>query len=339
VTHPPLFALVGLIALALTFDVFNGFHDSANSIATVVSTRVLSPQWAVLWAAFFNFIAFLVFGTRVASNIAKGIDPHALSLGLIAAALVGAILWDLLTWWWGLPASSSHALIGGMAGAALVKMGPKAIDLKFFAVTGAFIVISPLVGALLGFLFMQIVKVAFRDRKHGSVDTVFRRLQLVSAAGYSLGHGGNDAQKTMGVIVAALVATGHLSGQHGAAPKVPLWVVLSCHAAMALGTAFGGWRIVKTVGTKLSKLTPPDGFCAETAGTIALMMDTLLGIPVSTTHTIAGGIVGVASARRARAVHWRTAERIGWAWVATLPGAAAISAVALIVMRTAGVAI
>jgi PiT family inorganic phosphate transporter len=337
--HSPLMPLVALIGLALTFDVFNGFHDSANSIATVVSTRVLAPQWAVLWAAFFNFIAFLVFGTRVAGKIAKGIDPHALSLGLIAAALAGAILWDLITWWWGLPTSSSHALIGGMAGAALVKMGPKAIDLKFFAVTGAFIVISPLVGAVLGFVFMEIVKAVFGDRKHGDVDTIFRRLQLFSAAGYSLGHGGNDAQKTMGVIVAALVTTGHLHSEAGHAPKVPLWVVLACHAAMALGTGLGGWRIVKTVGTKLSKLTPPDGFCAETAGTIALMMDTLLGIPVSTTHTIAGGIVGVASARKARRVRWRTAERIGWAWVATVPGAAAISAVTLVALRTAGVTI
>jgi PiT family inorganic phosphate transporter len=215
-------ALVALIVLALTFDVFNGFHDSANSIATVVSTRVLRPQWAVLWAAFFNFIAFLVFGTRVAANIAKGIDPHALSLGLIAAALIGAIAWDLLTWWWGLPASSSHALIGGLAGAALVKVGPKAIDLKFFGMTAAFIVISPLVGALLGFIAMQLVKALVGRRPYASVDKTFRHLQLLSAAGYSLGHGGNDAQKTMGIIVAALVATGHLGG-HGAAPKVPLW--------------------------------------------------------------------------------------------------------------------
>ncbi len=332
-------ALIVLIALALGFDVLNGFHDSANSIATVVSTRVLTPQWAVVWAAFFNFIAFLVFGTRVASNIAKGIDPHALSLGLIAAALIGAIVWDLLTWWWGLPTSSSHALIGGLAGAAIVKVGPSAINLKFFAVTGAFIVISPLVGAVLGFLFMQIVMRLFGQRPHGSIDRTFRHLQLVSAAGSSLGHGGNDAQKTMGVIVAALVATGHLANHKGAAPTVPLWVVLSCHAAMALGTAFGGWRIVKTVGTKLSKLTPPDGFCAEFAGTLALMMDTLLGIPVSTTHTIAGGIVGVASARSVRRVQWRTAEKIGWAWLATLPGAALVGGSALFGLKMAGVAV
>jgi PiT family inorganic phosphate transporter len=332
-------ALIALIALALTFDVLNGFHDSANSIATVVSTRVLSPKVAVLWAAFFNFIAFLIFGTRVASNIAKGIDPHALTLGLIAAALIGAIVWDILTWWWGLPASSSHALIGGLAGAALAKVGPSAIDLKFFAITGAFIVISPLVGAVLGFVFMMIVKSLFGAKPYSSIDKTFRHLQLVSAAGYSLGHGGNDAQKTMGVIVAALVATGHLSGHDGAPPKVPLWVVLACHAAMALGTGMGGWRIVKTVGTKLSKLTPPDGFCAEFAGTLALMMDTLLGIPVSTTHTIAGGIVGVASARHARSVHWRVAEKIGWAWIATIPGAALISAFALFALKMAGVTI
>jgi PiT family inorganic phosphate transporter len=333
-------ALVVLIALALAFDVLNGFHDSANSVATVVSTRVLSPRWAVLWAAAFNFIAFLVFGTRVAANIAKGVDPHVLSLGLIAAALIGAIAWDLLTWWWGLPTSSSHALIGGLAGAAVVKAGFGAIDLKFFAVTGAFIVVSPLVGALLGFVFMRIVIRLFRDRPYASIDKHFRHLQLLSAAGYSLGHGGNDAQKTMGVIVAALAATGHLaarSGEVSGPAKVPLWVVLACHAAMALGTMLGGWRIIKTMGTKLSTLTPPDGFCAELAGTIALMMDTMLGIPVSTTHTIAGGIVGVASARRARRVHWKTAERIGWAWLATVPGAALISALALVVLRVAGV--
>ncbi len=326
-----------LIALALAFDVLNGFHDSANSIATIVSTRVLAPRWAVLWAAFFNFIAFLVFGTRVAGNIAKGIDPHALSLGLIAAALAGAIAWDLLTWWWGLPTSSSHALIGGMAGAALVKAGPAAIDLRFFAVTAAFIVLSPLVGAVLGFLFLQIVMRTVGQKPYASIDNAFRHLQLLSAAGYSLGHGGNDAQKTMGVIVAALVATGHLTGPSGHGPKVPLWVVLACHAAMALGTALGGWRIVKTVGTKLTKLTPPDGFCAELAGTVTLMMDTMMGIPVSTTHTIAGGIVGVASARRARRVKWRTAERIGWAWVATLPGAAVISAVSFAALKVVGV--
>jgi PiT family inorganic phosphate transporter len=330
-------ALVVLIALALAFDVLNGFHDSANSVATVVSTRVLSPRWAVLWAAAFNFIAFLVFGTRVAANIAKGVDHHVLSLGLIAAALLGAIAWDLLTWWWGLPTSSSHALIGGLAGAAIVKAGFGAIDLKFFGLTAVFIVVSPLVGALLGFGFMRIVVRLYRDRPYASIDRRFRHLQLLSAAGYSLGHGGNDAQKTMGIIVAALAATGHIAGHPGGSNKVPLWVVLACHAAMALGTMFGGWRIITTMGTKLSTLTPPDGFCAELAGTIALMMDTLLGIPVSTTHTIAGGIVGVASARRARSVHWRVAERIGWAWAATVPGAALISALALALLRLAGV--
>jgi inorganic phosphate transporter, PiT family len=328
-----IYALVALIALALAFDVLNGFHDSANSVATVVSTRVLSPRWAVAWAAFFNFIAFMVFGTRVASNIAKGIDPHVLSLGLIAAALAGAIVWDLLTWWWGLPTSSSHALIGGLAGAAIVKAGIHAIDLHFFLKTAAFIVISPLVGAILGFLFMQIVMRIFGNRPYADIDKGFRRAQLLSAAGYSLGHGGNDAQKTMGVIVAALVATGH-APEHA---KIPLWVVLACHAAMAVGTFFGGWRIIKTMGTKLSKLTPPDGFCAEFAGTLTLIMDTMLGIPVSTTHTIAGGIVGVASARRARSVHWRIAERMGWAWAATIPGAAAISAVTLVGLRLAGI--
>ncbi|MGA7122524.1 MAG: inorganic phosphate transporter [Polyangiaceae bacterium] len=327
-----LVVLCALIGMALAFDVLNGFHDSANSVATVVSTRVLAPRWAVAWAAFFNFIAFLVFGTRVASNIAKGIDPHVLSLGLIAAALSGAIAWDLLTWWWGLPTSSSHALIGGLAGAAVVKAGFRSIDVAFFSKTVAFIVISPVVGGVLGFLFMRLVMRFFGDKPYAEIDKGFRHAQLVSAAGYSLGHGGNDAQKTMGVIVAALAATGH-ADPHA---KIPLWVVLACHAAMALGTFFGGWRIIKTMGTKLSKLTPPDGFCAELSGTLTLMMDTFLGIPVSTTHTIAGGIVGVASARRARKVHWRTAQRIAWAWAATIPGAAAISATTLLALRLGG---
>ena len=331
-------ALVALIAVALVFDVLNGFHDSANSVATVVSTRTLSPRWAVAWAAFFNFVAFLVFGTRVAANIAKGVDPHVLTLGLIASALVGAIVWDLLTWWWGLPTSSSHALIGGLAGAAIVKAGFHSIDVKFFAITALFIVVSPLVGAVLGFIFMHLVIALYGEKPYAQVDHTFRRLQLLSAAGYSLGHGGNDAQKTMGVIVAALVATGHLGG-HGGKTPVPLWVVLACHAAMALGTFFGGWRIIKTMGTKLSPLTPPDGFSAELAGTIALLMDTLLGIPVSTTHTIAGGIIGVASARHARRIHWQVAERIGWAWAATIPGAAVISAVALVGLRVVGVTV
>jgi PiT family inorganic phosphate transporter len=328
-------ALFVLIGLALAFDVLNGFHDAANSVATVVSTRVLAPRWAVAWAAFFNFIAFLIFGTHVAANIAKGIDPHVLSLSLIGSALIGAIVWDLLTWWWGLPTSSSHALLGGMAGAAIVRGGFHAIDLGFFLTTAAFIVISPLVGALLGFVLMQIVMRLFGDKPYGMIQRKFRHLQLLSAAGYSLGHGGNDAQKTMGVIVAALVATGHAPHGQGA-PAIPLWVVLACHAAMALGTFLGGWRIIKTMGTKLSTLTPPDGFCAEAAGTFTLLLDTVLGIPVSTTHTIAGGIVGVASARRARTVHWRTAERIAWAWAATVPGAAAVAATALVVLHATG---
>jgi PiT family inorganic phosphate transporter len=325
-------ALIVLITLALAFDVLNGFHDAANSVATIVSTRVLSPRWAVLWAAVFNFVAFLLFGTQVAANIAKGIDPHVLSLGLIGSALVGAIIWDLLTWWWGLPTSSSHALIGGMAGAAIVKAGFHAIDAKFFLTTLAFIVISPLVGAFLGFVFMQIVMRLYGDKPYAAIDKRFRHLQLLSAAGYSLGHGGNDAQKTMGIIVAALVATGH--GPEGG--HVPLWVVLACHAAMAIGTLMGGFRIMKTMGSKITTLTPPDGFCAEAAGTVTLLLDTVLGIPVSTTHTIAGGIVGVASARKLRSVHWRTAERIAWAWAATVPGAAAIAASTLFVLHMVG---
>jgi PiT family inorganic phosphate transporter len=326
--------LAVLIALALAFDVLNGFHDAANSVATIVSTRVLTPRIAVLWAAVFNFVAFLIFGTHVAANIAKGVDPHVLSLGLIGSALVGAILWDLLTWWWGLPTSSSHALLGGMAGAAIVKAGIHAIDAKFFLTTAAFIVVSPLIGAILGFIFMQLLMRLVGDKPHGVINRRFRHLQLLSAAGYSLGHGGNDAQKTMGIIMAALVATGHAQADQGS--HVPLWVVLACHAAMALGTLLGGWRIIKTMGTGLTELTPPDGFCAETAGTVTLLMDTLLGIPVSTTHTIAGSIVGVACARRARSVHWRTAQRIAWAWGATVPGAAAIAAAALFALRLAG---
>ena len=348
-------ALVAIIFLALAFDYINGFHDAANSIATIVSTRVMSPRAAVLWAAFFNFVAFLVFETHVASNIAKGVDPAVVTLTLVAAALVGAIIWNLLTWWWALPSSSSHALIGGLAGAALVKafgrswtaqssafghVDPwlavrqsfRALDAGFFGKTALFIVISPLLGMLLGFLFMHVVMALFGRTAPRKVDRGFRLAQLFSASLYSLGHGGNDAQKTMGIIVAALVASGHLAdGKH-----VPLWVVLICHAAMGIGTMSGGWRIVKTMGMKITKLQPVGGFCAETAGAASLFFATALGVPVSTTHTITGAIVGVGSTRKLSAVRWGVAGRIVWAWVLTVPAAAAMSALTYVLLKAFG---
>lgn len=322
--------LVLIIVLALGFDYVNGFHDAANSIATVVSTRVLSPRAAVAWAAFFNFVAFLVFSTHVAGNIAKGVHADVVTLPLVAAGLIGAIVWDLLTWWWGLPTSSSHALLGGVAGAAIVKAGLGALDSAFFLKTAAFILLSPIIGSVLGFSIMWVVMRIFGKKPQRKVDRWFRRAQLVSAALYSLGHGGNDAQKTMGIIVAALVATGHLTGKN---PGVPLWVVLLCHAAMAAGTMSGGWRIVRTMGMKICKLQPVGGFSAETAGAITLFMATGLGIPVSTTHTITGSIVGVGSTRRFSAVRWGVAGRIVWAWVLTVPGAAAISAISYLLLK------
>jgi inorganic phosphate transporter, PiT family len=329
--------LVLVIGLALCFDFINGFHDAANSIATVVSTRVLSPRTAVLWAAFFNFVAFLVFSTHVAGNIAKGIDAHVVTVTLVAAGLVGGILWDLLTWWWRLPTSSSHALLGGLAGAAVVAQGVQtnsvtegfhALDLPFFGKTALFIVMSPLLGAILGFGTMSVVMLVLGRRSPRGIDKHFRRLQLVSAALYSLGHGGNDAQKTMGIIVMALVSQG-LSGAPapGHPVAIPFWVVVACQAAMGLGTLSGGWRIVQTMGMKITKLQPVGGFCAETSGAITLFLATGLGIPVSTTHTITGAIVGVGSVRKLTAVRWGVASRIVWAWVLTVPGAAAISAV------------
>jgi len=330
-------ALILIIALALAFDFVNGFHDAANSIATVVSTRVLSPRVAVVWAAAFNFIAFLVFSTHVAGNIAKGVDPHVVTLSLVAAGLIGAIVWDLLTWWWGLPTSSSHALLGGLAGAAIVKAGVGSLDAKFFGQTAAYILISPLLGGVLGFLIMKLVMWVFGRWPMRAVDGTFRRLQLVSAAFYSLGHGGNDAQKTMGIIVAALVAAHKVAlPAAGKAPGVPLWVVLLCQAAMGLGTLSGGWRIVRTMGMKIAKLQPVGGFSAETAGAITLALATFRGIPVSTTHTITGAIVGVGTTRRLTAVRWGVAGRILWAWLLTVPGAAAISAASYLALRALG---
>ena len=315
--------LVGLIVTALFFDFLNGLHDAANSIATIVSTRVLKPSLAVFWAAFFNFVAFLVFGLSVAQTVGKGIiDPEIVTSGVIFAALCGAIVWNVVTWWLGIPSSSSHALIGGLVGAGVARMGWKAVVWSGFLKTTAAIVISPVVGFVLALLLVAAVSWIFIRKTPLAVDTLFRTLQFVSAAAYSLGHGGNDAQKTMGIISVLLYSQGYM--KHGF--EVPLWVVLSCQAAMALGTLFGGWRIVHTMGSKITRLTPMRGFCAETGGAITLFMATALGVPVSTTHTITGAIVGVGAARRTSAVRWNVAQSIVVAWVLTRPAAAAIAA-------------
>jgi inorganic phosphate transporter, PiT family len=321
--------IVLIILVALAFDFLNGFHDAANSIATVVSTRVLSPQKAVMWAAFFNFVAAFVLGTHVAKTMGKGmIDLQVVTQEVILAGLIGAITWNLVTWYYGLPVSSSHALIGGYAGAAVAKAGPRAILLSGWSKTLMFIVLAPLMGALLGFLLMVGVTWIFRRWHPFRLDQLFRRLQLVSAGLYSLGHGGNDAQKTMGIITGLLVSSGVLTKF-----DVPLWVVLISHAAIALGTMFGGWRIVKTMGTKITKLQPFGGFCAETSGAITLIMTTLLGIPVSTTHTITGAIIGVGATRRLSAVKWGVAGTIVWAWILTIPLSAAVAAVMYFALR------
>lgn len=317
-------ALWTVIGVALAFDFVNGFHDAANSIATVVSTGVLSPRWAVVWAAAFNFIAFLVFGTAVADTIANDVvDQSVLSIGMIFAGLMGAILWNLITFWLGLPTSSSHALVGGMAGAALAKAGTGVLVWEGLRTIAIFIVLSPLIGLALGFIFMvALLWATHRYTKVERLNTVFRRTQLVSAAAYSLGHGANDAQKTMGIILALLIAAEHL--QSGA--DVPLWVVLSAHAAIAAGTLTGGWRIVKTMGSKITRLQPVGGTAAETAAALTLFGTSAAGIPVSTTHTITGGIVGTGAAQRVSAVRWGVAGRVVWAWVLTIPCAGAIAA-------------
>jgi PiT family inorganic phosphate transporter len=315
--------VAAVVLVALGFDFVNGFHDAANSIATVVSTRVLSPRYAVIWAAFFNFVAFLVFQTHVANTIGKGVvDPKVIDTAVVFAALTGAITWDLITWWFGIPSSSSHALIGGLAGAAVAKSGAAVLDTAGLTKIGLSIVLSPLVGLALGFWLMTLVYWVFRRFTPARVDAWFRRGQLFSAALYSLGHGGNDAQKTMGIIAVLLYANGYL----GETFYVPLWVVLACHAAMGLGTLSGGWRIVRTMGMRITKLKPVGGFCAETGGAITLFLATNLGIPVSTTHTITGAIVGVGSVTSASAVRWGVAGRIVWAWVLTIPCSAFISA-------------
>ncbi|MFL6193541.1 MAG: inorganic phosphate transporter [Thermoanaerobaculia bacterium] len=319
------FALVVFIILvALTFDFLNGFHDAANSIATVVSTRVLSPQKAVAWAAFFNFVAAFALGTHVAKTIGKGmIDLKVVSQDVILAGLLGAIVWNLVTWYFGLPVSSSHALIGGYAGAAVAKAGFGALVPSGWTKTLLFIVLAPMIGLIVAFLLMVLVTWIVRHWRPSRVDRRFRGLQLLSAAAYSLGHGGNDAQKTMGIITGLLLASGYLTKF-----EVPLWVILLSHAAIALGTLFGGWRIVRTMGSKITKLQPIGGFCAETAGAITLIGATLGGIPVSTTHTITGAIIGVGSTRRLSAVKWGVAGRIVWAWVLTIPISAAVAAAA-----------
>ncbi len=310
-----------LIFVALTFDYINGFHDAANSIATVVSTRVLSPGKAVVWAAFFNFAAAFGFGTAVAKTIGAGmIDINEVTFLVIFAALFGAIVWDLITWYYGLPTSSSHALIGGYAGGAIAKAGFGVLIPSGWTKTLIFIVLAPGIGLLLGFAIMVLIYWLFRGVAPSRVDRSFRKLQLLSAALYSLGHGANDAQKTMGIIAGVLLAAGYLQTF-----EIPLWVVLAAHGAIALGTLSGGWRIIHTMGSKITRLEPVGGFAAESAGAVSLFLATSLGVPVSTTHTITGAIVGVGATRRLSAVRWGVAGRIVWAWVLTIPAAALIS--------------
>ncbi|HWX89371.1 MAG TPA: inorganic phosphate transporter [Rhizomicrobium sp.] len=312
-----------LIAIALIFDFLNGLHDAANSIATIVSTRVLSPRYAVAWAAFFNFIAFAVFGLHVAATIGTGIvSPLIIDDQVIFGALMGAIVWNIVTWLAGIPSSSSHALIGGLVGAGLCKGGFKAIVWSGLSKTAAAIVLSPATGFILALVMILIVAWTFLKAAPLWVDKVFRHIQFVSASAYSLGHGGNDAQKTMGIIAALLFA----HGIGGSSFHVPFWVVMACQAAMALGTLFGGWRIVRTMGSRITHLTPMQGTCAETAGALTLFGATWLGIPVSTTHTITGAIVGVGAARRVSAVRWNVAKDIVVAWIVTMPAAGLIGA-------------
>ena len=325
--------LAGLIAVALFFDFLNGLHDAANSIATIVSTRVLRPQYAVLWAAFFNFIAFMFFGLHVAETVGKGIvDVSIVTPAVIFAALVGAIVWNIVTWMAGIPSSSSHALIGGLVGAGLAKAGLSAIVWPGLGKTVAAIVVSPATGFVLALVLILVVSWLFVRQTPFAVDSTFRVMQFFSASLYSLGHGGNDAQKTMGIIAVLLYSQGML----GANFYVPLWVVLTCQSALALGTLLGGWRIVHTMGSKITRLNPMQGFCAETGGAITLFAATWLGVPVSTTHTITGAIIGVGAARRVSAVRWGIAGNIVIAWVVTLPATAAISALTYFAVGLAG---
>jgi len=333
--------VLAIVLVALVFDFINGFHDAANSIATVVSTRVLSPSAAVIWAAFWNFIAAFVFGTAIAKTIGKGmIDLSVVDPTVVLGGLMGAIIWDLLTWWWGLPTSSSHALVGGYAGAAVAKAGFAAIIASGWIKTLIFIVVAPLLGLTLALLLTVALSWALRRSLPRSVDRRFRVLQLVSAAAYSLGHGTNDAQKTMGIILALLVSSQALLADFPikafhitSADHVPTWVILAAHAAIGLGTMAGGWRIVKTMGQRITKLTPFGGFCAETAGALTLFLSSYLGIPVSTTHTITGAITGVGVAHRVSAVRWGVARGIVLAWILTIPASAGIAGLTYVLLR------
>jgi len=312
-----------IVLVALIFDFINGFHDAANSIATVVSTRVLTPLQAVVWAAFFNFVAAFGFGVQVAKTVGKGVvDSSVVDQWMILAGLVGAIVWDLITWYWGLPTSSSHALIGGFAGAAVAKAGFGSLIGAGLIKIGIFMVLAPVIGLTVGFSLMLATVWIFKDAHPGRVDWLFRRLQLVSAAAYSLGHGTNDAQKTMGIIAVLLFSAGYLGPEF----YVPFWVILAAHAAISLGTLSGGWRIVKTMGMRITKLRPVGGFSAETAGALTLLGTATFGIPVSTTHTITGAIMGVGSLQRFSAVRWGVAGRIIWAWIVTIPASALVAA-------------
>ncbi|HEV8143333.1 MAG TPA: inorganic phosphate transporter [Methylomirabilota bacterium] len=325
--------VVFIVLVALVFDFINGFHDAANSIATVVSTRVLTPLQAVVWAAFFNFVAAFGFGVSVAATVGKGVvQPSAVDQWVILAGLIGAITWDLITWYGGLPTSSSHALIGGFAGAAVAKAGPGALVASGLIKIGIFMILAPLIGFTVGFALMLATVWVFRRATPGRVDWIFRRAQLVSAAAYSLGHGTNDAQKTMGIIAVLLFSTGHL----GPTFYIPFWVILAAHAAIALGTLSGGWRIVKTMGMRITKLRPVGGFSAETAGAATLIGTAIAGIPVSTTHTISGAIMGVGSLQRFSAVRWGVAGNIVWAWILTIPASALIAAGVWLLLRLAG---
>jgi PiT family inorganic phosphate transporter len=329
---------VGIILVALIFDYINGFHDAANSIATVVSTRVLTPGKAVIWAAFFNFVAAFGFGTAVAKTVGAGmVDLSVVTFAVIFAGLMGAIVWDLLTWYFGLPTSSSHALFGGYAGAAVAKAGFAAVIVSGWTRTLIFIVIAPLIGMGVGLLVMNAIYFFFGKTPPSRVDRWFRRLQLLSAAAFSLMHGANDAQKTMGIIAGALVTGGYLQLQNGELP-IPFWVVLLAHTAIGLGTLTGGWRIIHTMGSKITKLHPEGGFAAETGAAVAIFTATQLGIGISTTHTITGAIVGVGATRRFSAVRWGVARQIVWAWVLTIPASAAIGALTYYLIRLFGVA-
>ncbi len=315
--------IYAIIFIALVFDFMNGFHDAANSVATIVSTKVLTPRQAVAWAAFFNFIAFLFFGLHVANTIGQGVvDNHLVTVGVILSALLAGIIWDILTWYFGLPSSSMHALVGALCGAIALKAGFSALHASGILKVVISIFLSPAIGFALAYLIVKIERSIFKRASPARVDMVSRKLQLVSAALYSLGHGGNDAQKTMGVIAMLLFAAGLLHGEF----HIPFWVVIACHAAMALGTFFGGWRIIRTMGEKLVKLTPETGCCAETGGAITIFIATRLGIPVSTTHTIAGSIVGVGAVESAQKVNWPIVRQIVTAWIVTLPAAACLAA-------------